>query len=88
MNPTMVPSNLMSKQITVRLPDEQVAFIDALVAAGDATSRADVVARALERERRRLVALRDVTILVGTQDESDLAEMARYSAGLPREHLD
>lgn len=88
MNPTMVPSVPMSKQITVRLPDEQVAFIDALVAAGDATSRADVVARAVERERRRIVALRDVAILAGTRDESDLADLARYSAGLPRKHLD
>ncbi len=72
----------MSRQITVRLPEEQVEFIDAVVASGDAVSRADVVARALERERRRAVALRDVAILTGSQDDSDLDALAGYVASL------
>ena len=42
----------MSKQIAVRLPDELVAFIDDVVESGSERSRAAVVARALERERR------------------------------------
>jgi Arc/MetJ-type ribon-helix-helix transcriptional regulator len=50
-------------QIAVRLPDDLVAFVDHLVSRGDATSRAAVVSRALERERRRRVAERDAAIL-------------------------
>jgi Arc/MetJ-type ribon-helix-helix transcriptional regulator len=53
----------MSKQITVRLPDELVDFMDELVATDKATSRASVVARAMERERRRELAARDLAIL-------------------------
>ena len=43
----------MSKQIAVRLPDHLVEFVDGLVTDGEAKSRAAVVTRALERERRR-----------------------------------
>ena len=43
----------MSKQIAVRLSDELVDFVDAIVENGDERSRAAVVTRALERERRR-----------------------------------
>jgi len=49
----------MSKQIAVRLPDELVDFVDEVVHAGAQPSRAAVVTRALERERRRIVAERD-----------------------------
>ena len=53
----------MTMQITVRLPDELVAFVDAEVARGSVTSRAEAVAGALTRERRRRRALQDVAIL-------------------------
>jgi len=53
----------MSKQITVRLPDELVEFMDRLVDDNKAASRASVVARAMERERRRELAERDAAIL-------------------------
>ncbi|MGH3556510.1 YlcI/YnfO family protein, partial [Mycobacterium sp.] len=46
----------MSTQIAVRLPDEIVAFIDDEVRGQHARSRAAVVVRALERERRRRLA--------------------------------
>jgi Arc/MetJ-type ribon-helix-helix transcriptional regulator len=52
----------MSRQITVRLPDELVGFLDAVVESGGARSRSDVVAKALEREPRRLIAERDAEI--------------------------
>jgi len=45
----------------VPLPDDIVEFIDGLVAGGQATSRAVVVERALDRERRRVSAARDAT---------------------------
>jgi Arc/MetJ-type ribon-helix-helix transcriptional regulator len=43
----------MTIQIAIGLPDDLVAYIDSHVAAGDATSRSDMVRRALERERHR-----------------------------------
>lgn len=51
----------VSTQIAVRLPDEIVAYVDELVAAGEA-SRAAVVTKALTRYRRQLLAERDAEI--------------------------
>lgn len=74
----------MSKQIAVRLPDDIVDFVDGLVAEGVAPSRAGVVHRALERERRRAVAARDAAILAGGADDpDDLQRLAEYAAGSP-----
>ncbi|HET8587961.1 MAG TPA: YlcI/YnfO family protein, partial [Candidatus Limnocylindria bacterium] len=56
----------MSKQIAVRLADDLVEFVDDVVGSGKERSRAAVVARALERERRRMVAARDAEILAAT----------------------
>lgn len=53
-----------SVRIAVRLPDEVVAFIDAQVSSGAATSRADFIGRAIKREQRRLAAEHDVQILI------------------------
>ena len=65
----------MSKQIAVRLPDDLVAFLDGLVATGAATSRADVVTRALLREHRRASTEQDVRILIEQGEDADLAAM-------------
>jgi len=73
----------MSKQIAVRLPDELVAFVDRVVASGSAPSRASVVTRALERERRRAVAERDAEILARTGPDPELAGLAEHAAGVP-----
>ena len=78
----------MSKQIAVRLPDETVEFIDDLVARGAAASRADVVARALDRERRRQVAARDAAILAEVRSDRDLDGLADYAAGVALDDLD
>jgi Arc/MetJ-type ribon-helix-helix transcriptional regulator len=70
----------MSQQIAVRLTEDVVAFIDQLVASGAAPSRASVVVRALERERRRQLALRDVAILSQVHDDpDDLEGLARFA---------
>ena len=61
----------MSRQLTVRLPDDLVAFIDARIERGHASSRAAVVAAAIERERRREIAERDATILAGANNVDD-----------------
>lgn len=64
----------MTVQIAVRLPEEMVAFLDSAVAQGLATSRAALVASALEREMRRQAAERDVAVLreQGSADELDV----------------
>lgn len=73
----------MSIQIAVRLPEEIATFIDAEVAAGRAASRAAVVTRALEREKRYRAALADVEILERTQGDDDFDDLAGYAARLP-----
>lgn len=73
----------MTTQITVRLPDDLVDFVDRLVADGQASSRAIVVARALERARRQEQAARDAAILARAEADDDLdglAEFARRTA--------
>lgn len=69
----------MSKQIAVRLPDELVAFIDDVVESGSERSRTAVVARALERERRRLIAARDAEVLARTGPDHELDALAGYA---------
>lgn len=73
----------MSKQIAVRLPEELVAFVDGLVEDGTAGSRAVVVSRALERERRRVAAARDAEILARAPADDDLDALARRVASTP-----
>jgi Arc/MetJ-type ribon-helix-helix transcriptional regulator len=78
----------MSKQITVRLPDELVEFMDQLVAADKASSRATVVARAMERERRRELAARDLAILTEHGEHDDLDGLATAASGTVLSDLD
>jgi Arc/MetJ-type ribon-helix-helix transcriptional regulator len=75
----------MSQQVTVRLPEELVEFIDRRVAQGEATSRAAVVATAVDRERRREIAERDAAILAAARgaDPDGFDDLARYAAGTP-----
>jgi len=73
----------MSKQIAVRLPDDLVEFVDGAVAAGEVRSRAAMVMRALERERRRAVSERDAEILARTGEDPELAGLAEHAAGVP-----
>jgi Arc/MetJ-type ribon-helix-helix transcriptional regulator len=75
----------MSKQIAVRLPDELVDFVDTIVDSGASRSRAAVVTRALERERRRAVAARDAQILARSGPDPELAGLAEHALGLPSE---
>ena len=72
----------MSIQIAVRLPNETVAFIDQLIADGNATSRADVVARALKREQRRILASRDAAIIALHSNDDDFDQLAEFAAHL------
>jgi len=73
----------MSKQIAVRLPDDLAAFVDAEVAAGRAPSRAAVLTRALQRERRLAAALADVEILKAAHGPDGLEGLSEHVARLP-----
>ncbi|MBO3088114.1 ribbon-helix-helix domain-containing protein [Cellulomonas dongxiuzhuiae] len=73
----------MTIQITVRLDDDLVQAVDALVAEGRARSRAAVVEVALERHLRRELATRDVEILRGDPSGTDLDALAAWSHQLP-----
>jgi Arc/MetJ-type ribon-helix-helix transcriptional regulator len=70
----------MSKQIAVRLPEDIVEYVDGLVRDGKADSRAIVVTRALERERRRSIAARDAAILARAGRDADMDSLARHVA--------
>jgi Arc/MetJ-type ribon-helix-helix transcriptional regulator len=73
---------VMSTQIAVRLPDDLVEFVDRLVASGKAPSRAAVVTRALDGERRREAARRDARIYAESA-EDDLGALAAWAAEQP-----
>jgi len=70
----------MSKQIAVRLPNDLVDFLDEAVEAGAGSSRAAIVGKALERERRRAAAARDAEILARTGPDPELAGLAEHTA--------
>jgi Arc/MetJ-type ribon-helix-helix transcriptional regulator len=72
----------MSKQIAVRLSDDLVEFVDEIVGTGGEPSRAAVVARALERERRRVIASRAAEILAKTDPDPELTGLAEHAAGI------
>jgi Arc/MetJ-type ribon-helix-helix transcriptional regulator len=73
----------MTKQIAVRLPDELVAFVDGVVKSGAERSRAAVVTRALQRERRRVLAERDAQILAHVGVDPELAGLAEHASRTP-----
>jgi predicted transcriptional regulator len=74
---------IMSIQIAIRLPDDTVAFLDRLIAEKKATSRAEIIARALERERRREIAARDAAIMAESGEDPELAGLIRHTTGHP-----
>lgn len=75
----------MSKQIAVRLSEEIVEFVDGLVREGKAGSRAVVVTRALERERRRSIAARDAAILARIGTDAEMDSLAEHIVHAPLE---
>lgn len=78
----------MSKQIAVRLPDDMVRFLDDLISRGDARSRADAIAQAVERDRRWRTAARDAAILAKHGEAADLDGLAEFGARVPMDDLD
>lgn len=78
----------MSKQVALRLSNDLVAYIDEAVAEGRVTSRAALVADALDRDRRRQRAERDAEILAAAGTDRDLDDLADYAATVPMDDLD
>lgn len=73
----------MSTQIAVRLPDDMVRFVDQLVESGRGSSRAAVIARALDRERRHEMAVQDAAIYAETGDDADMIDLVKHLSGQP-----
>lgn len=73
----------MSTQIAVRLPDDMVRFVDQLVETGRGSSRAAVITRALDRERRHEMAVQDAAIYAESGEDSEMADLVRYLSGHP-----
>lgn len=78
----------MTIQITVRLPDDEVKFIDDQVKARKATGRAAVVSKALRREQRRQAAIRDLDILAAAANDSDPDDLHGLAAWAQPQALD
>lgn len=57
---------MMSIQIAVRLPDEQVAFLDREISQGHASSRAELVSKALRRMERERIASADLDVIIAS----------------------
>ncbi len=78
----------MSTQISVRLDDRLVAELDRLVTSGQATSRAQVVESALERELRRRLYERDAEIYRTQGEDPEVEEFLVWASSRPRPDLD
>lgn len=72
----------MTKQLSIQLPDDLVAFLDEQKESGQAKSRNATIAKALRRERRRALAERDAAIYAAHRgdDPDDLGALARYAS--------
>lgn len=78
----------MNRRISVRLPDELVAWMDEQVASGAARNRSEVIARVLERDRRRCLAERDAEILARSGEDPDMRNLVEYMSRRPFGDID
>ncbi|WP_280434365.1 antitoxin [Nocardia carnea] len=78
----------MSTQISVRLTDATVRYLDRTVSSGAAPSRAAIIEQALERDRLRRTAERDAAILAGALVDDDMDALATYAASTPMDDLE
>ena len=78
----------MTIQITVRLPDDLVEFLDEEVKGGKASSRAESVAAALRQVRQRRAAERDAQIYASLADDDDPDDLNGLAAWAARQPLD
>lgn len=78
----------MSRAIPVRLDDDDIATLDELVRLGLAANRSDAIKRGIDRDRRRLAALRDAEIYRHAGDDPDLSALASTAVSTHLPDLD
>ena len=78
----------VSKPIPVRLDDDDIEVLDELVRLGLATNRSDAIKRGIDRDRRRLAAMRDAAVYARSGEDPDLAAFSRSAARTPLTDLD
>lgn len=79
----------MGTQITIRLSDEQVAFLDEQVSSGLVRSRAELVARSIEHTQRLVAYARDDAVYAERGDYDDLEGLHTWvQANRPADGLD
>ncbi len=78
----------MSTSVPVRLNDDELSTLDELVRQGLAANRSDAIKRAIDRDRRRLAALRDAEIYAQQGEDGDLTEFTAAAAATPLTDLD
>ncbi|MGE5762738.1 MAG: ribbon-helix-helix domain-containing protein [Mycobacterium leprae] len=71
----------MTTQIAVRLSDEDLGYIDQLVAEGKAKSRADAVRGFIDAARKASRDAADAAAYAATDDPDDLEALARWAGG-------
>jgi Arc/MetJ-type ribon-helix-helix transcriptional regulator len=76
----------MSTQMTVRLADESAAFVDKMVEAGEASSRASALDRLVRQEVRRRRAQQDALIYAQHGEDPELVEFTEAARASAREH--
>lgn len=76
---------VVSTQIAVRLPDELVAYVDQAVAEGRVKSRAELMARLIERDARRQRAEQDLQRLTerGALNDPELLDIVKSASDTP-----
>jgi Arc/MetJ-type ribon-helix-helix transcriptional regulator len=78
----------VSRAIPVRLDDDDIEVLDQLVRLGLAADRSDAIKRGIDRDRRRLAAMRDAAAYARSGEEPDLVAFTRHAAGTPLTDLD
>ena len=73
----------MSKLVGFRLSDEDVAVLDALVVAGEASDRTTALKRILSRERHRQAVECDALIYAANGPDPELDGLAAWASRQP-----
>ncbi|APE37416.1 hypothetical protein BOX37_29710 [Nocardia mangyaensis] len=80
----------MSSQISIRLAEATVRYLDSTVSSGAAPSRAAIIEQALERDRLRRTAEADAAILAALAEstpDDDMNDLAAHAARTPMDDL-
>ena len=78
----------VSRAIPVRLDDDDIEVLDELVHLGLAANRSDAIKRAIDRDRRRLAAMRDAAIYARNGEDAGLSSLSAKAATTPLTDLD